>query len=96
MWVTSDEFKMDFCRRFSDEMKRHRQEGTLRQSDYKEKDWDKIQLLLTDPQGYSYLYLNNAALMKAAEKIWNSNSYKLGYALTNPVRSVKKKLHRKK
>ena len=81
----SDSSKLDYAQRFSSEFKRAKETGELRKSEFSDTDWEKIQLVIRDPQGYAYLFYNKGELMRQAEKIWSTKSYKLGRTLMKPA-----------
>lgn len=96
-----NEYKREYIHCISAEFKRAEQLGELRKSEFTPTQWSGVQFLMNDPDGFYYSRItsgskaSNAAVAAAAmevQKIKNSNSYKLGFALTSIPRKIKKKL----
>lgn len=89
-----NEYKKEYVEQISKEFKRAEQLGELDQSAFPVTQWSGVQFLMKDPEGYYRLAIAPGGAAAAAEiqKIKNSNSYKLGFALTSIPRKIKKKL----
>ena len=79
---------------FQKNLKRAEQLGELRQDAFPVTQWSGVQFLMRDPEGYYRVCTvpGGAAAAAEIEKIKNSNSYKLGFAITSIPRKIKKKL----
>ena len=89
-----NEYKKEYVDCISKEFKRAEQLGELRQDAFPVTQWSGVQFLMRDPEGYYRLCTvpGGAAAAAEIEKIKNSNSYKLGFAITSIPRKIKKKL----
>ena len=88
------EYKREYVRFISQELNRANEAGLIRKQDYEEVLWTRMQLILRDPDGFigggSTDGNGNAESLRVQE-IMNSNSYKLGFALTSIPRKLKNK-----
>lgn len=89
-----NEYKKEYVDCISKEFKRAEQLGELCQDAFPVTQWSGVQFLIKDSEGYYRLCTTPGGAAAAAEieKIKNSNSYKLGFALTSIPRKIKKKL----
>ena len=96
------EYKKEYARYASREFNGAKKDGLIRQSDYDAIQWERMQMLLNDPDTLIMRYLELDAseeeilmLKKDSQDlqdILNSNSYKLGFMLTAAPRVMKETL----
>lgn len=53
----SEEFKVEYVQRISEEFKRAQIKGELRESDFTQKEWEKMTMLINSPVGYYNIYV---------------------------------------
>lgn len=91
----SEEFKVEYVQRISEEFKRAQIKGELRESDFTVKEWEKITLLINSPTGFYNVYVvAGAASVQLQAKLRETN--KELKATKRELKATKKELNRVK
>ena len=105
------EYKKEYCRNASREFNAAKRDGLIRQKDYEDKHWERMQMILNDPDSFALMYMKlDIAGGKVSDSeieklrrdsrrlndILNSNSYKLGFTLTAAPRFMKETIKKVK
>ena len=94
-----NEYKREYILHISEEYRQGQESGELIEDVFTKNQWDTIQFIIRDPEGYHYsnmLPSDMKAMTKELKNIKTSTSYKLGFMLTAIPRKIKKWLKKRK
>ena len=94
-----DEYKREYINHISKEFCRAEALGELKRELFTDTQWQKLQFIMRDPEGFSYkvLVMDSSSVNASyeIEKIKKSTSYKLGKLMTKAPRKIKQTLKKK-
>ena len=94
-----NEYKREYILHISEEYRQGQESGELIEDVFTKNQWDSIQFIIRDPEGYFYSIMlpsDMKTMTKELKDIKTSTSYKLGFKLTAIPRKIKKWLKKRK